>query len=77
MWDVILKLYQDPSENRKMILREKLRITKMRKGENITSYLTRVQSVCDELAVGGEKPKDNELVRVAINEFTKEWATFI
>ena len=42
MWEVVLKLYQDPSENCKMILKGKLRTTKMQKGENVTPYLTKV-----------------------------------
>lgn len=42
MWDALVKLYQDPSENREMILKEKLRTIKMLKGETIISYLTRI-----------------------------------
>lgn len=37
MWDVIVKLYQDPSENKKMILKERLSTIKMHKGADITS----------------------------------------
>lgn len=72
-----MKLYQDPPENRRMILKEKLRMTKMQKGESVTFYLTRVQAVRDELATVGEKLVDSELVWVTLNGFTKEWGTFI
>eukprot|EP00253_Pinus_taeda_P034531 PITA_34531 len=77
MWDALVMLYQDLSENRKMILKEKLRTIKMQKGENVTSYLTRIQGVRDELVAVGEKLVDGELVRVAINMFSKGWATFV
>lgn len=50
MWHAIVKLYQDPSKNKKLILKEKLRTIKQEKGENMTSYLTRVWSIKDELA---------------------------
>jgi len=40
VWDAIVKLYQVPLENRKMILKEKLRTTKILKGECVTPYLT-------------------------------------
>lgn len=42
MWDVIVKLYQDPSENHKMILKEKLMIVKMQKGEDVIKKLNDV-----------------------------------
>lgn len=56
-----MKLYQDLFENRKMILKGKLRTTKMMKGEGVTPYLTRIRDVHDELVVVGEKLEDNEL----------------
>lgn len=77
MWDALVQLYQNPFENRKMVLKEKLRTIKMQKGESVTSYLTRIQGVRDELAPVGEKPVDGELVRVALIGFTKGWATFV
>lgn len=77
MWDVIVKLYQDPSENRKMILKEKLGTTNMQKGGNVTSHLIRIQGVWNELAVVGEKPKDSELVQTTINVFSKNCQTFV
>ena len=45
MWDSLSNLYQISNQNRKMVLREKLRRTKMVRGEAVTSYLTRVLQV--------------------------------
>ncbi|KAH9326462.1 hypothetical protein KI387_006640, partial [Taxus chinensis] len=77
MWDAIMNLYQNATTNRKLILREKLRNTRMNKGEDVTSYLTRLRLVKDELTAVGDKPSDDELVRIALNGFTKQWDVFV
>ena len=38
----LTNLYQSSNENQKMILREKLKSIRMNKGENMTTYLTRI-----------------------------------
>ena len=42
MWTALTNLYQSSNENRKMVLREKLKSIRMDKGENMTTYLTRI-----------------------------------
>ena len=42
MWSALTKLYQSSNENRKMVLREKLKSVRMSKGESMASYLTRI-----------------------------------
>lgn len=49
----------------------------MNKGEGVTPYLTRIQNVRDELTEIGETPIESELVHTALNNFTKEWETFV
>ncbi|KAH9294831.1 hypothetical protein KI387_038419, partial [Taxus chinensis] len=49
----------------------------MNKGEDVTSYLTRLRIFKDELAAVGDKPSDDELVRIALNGFTKQWEVFV
>ena len=49
----------------------------MQKGEGVTSYLTRLHNVRDELATVGEKPFDDELVCTTLNGFSKECCTFV
>ena len=54
MWDALTSLFQSSHENRKMVLREKLKTMKMAKAEEVIPYLTRISQVRDELAaVGG------------------------
>jgi hypothetical protein len=49
----------------------------MNKGEDVTSYLTKLRLVQDELAAVGDSPSDDELVRIALNGFTKQWDVFV
>lgn len=43
MWDSLSMLYQSSSKQRKMFLREKVRIIMMHKGEGIDHFLTMIQ----------------------------------
>ena len=42
MWESLTKLCQSDNENRKMMLRENLRNTKMIKTDTVASYLTKL-----------------------------------
>jgi hypothetical protein len=55
----------------------KLHDTKMGKEDSVSSYLTRVAQVKDELVVVGEVITNSELVRISLNGFTKEWEVFV
>jgi hypothetical protein len=71
MWEAIIKLYRNSNLNRKMVLKEKLRKAKMTKGESASSYLTRLRQVKGELEAVGETMDGTELVRIALNGFSK------
>jgi hypothetical protein len=77
MWDALKNLFEAKNENRKMALKAKLHHTKMGKKESVSSYLTRMTQVKDELATIGEVITDFELVRIALNGFTKDWEIFV
>ena len=51
MWTALTNLYRCSNENRKMVLREKLKSIQMNKGENMTTYLTRITQVRDVLGL--------------------------
>jgi len=72
MWDTLKSLYENKNENRKMALKDKLHGTKMTRGENVASYLTRLRQIKDELSAVGEVIPDPELVRIALKGFTKD-----
>ena len=61
----------------KMVFCEKLRGTRMARGESVTAYLTWVSQVRDELAAVGEIIDSVELIQVALNGFSKSWETFV
>ena len=77
MGDALKNLFEVKNENRKMALKAKLHDTKMGKEESVSSYLTWVAQVKDELATVGEVISDSELVRIALNGFTKDWEVFM
>jgi hypothetical protein len=54
MFVALTNLFQSSNANRKMVLREKLRDTKMTRSDTVTSYLTKITQVRDQLAVVGE-----------------------
>jgi hypothetical protein len=77
MWDALKNLFEAKNENQKMTLKAKLHDTKMGKEETVSSYLTRVAQVKDELVAIGEVILDLKLVRIALKDFTKEWEFFV
>jgi hypothetical protein len=77
MWESLTKLYQSTNENRKIVLREKLKSIKMTKAENVVTYLTRLTQVRDELGAVGEAIADSDLVRTTLNGVSKQWAVFV
>jgi hypothetical protein len=77
MWESLTKLYQSTNENRKMVLREKLKSIKMTKAENVVTYLIRLTHVRDELGAVGEAIVDSDLVRTALNGVSKQWVVFV
>ena len=66
MWTALSNLYQSTNENRKMVLKEKLKNIKMG-NDSAAGYLTKITNVRDELAAIGEAIPPTELVRIAVN----------
>ena len=77
MWKALESLYQSKNKNRKMVLQERMRSTKMAKGEGVVPYLMRLTHIRDELGAIVSKIVDEELVRIALNGFFKPWDTFV
>jgi hypothetical protein len=77
MWEALKNLFEAKNANQKMALKDKLHDSKMAKGEDVASYLTRLAQVKDELAALGEIISEVELGRIALKEFTREWDVFV
>ena len=54
-----------------MVLQERMRSTRMAKGEGVVSYPTKPTQFRDELGVVGSNTEDEELVLIALNGFSK------
>ena len=67
MWTALTNLYQSTNENRKMVLREKLKAIKMAKTDSATAYLTKITNVRDKLTAIREVIPPTELVWIAVN----------
>ena len=76
MWTTLTNLYQSTNENRKMVLREKLKAIKIAKTDSATTYLTKITTVRDELAAIGETITPTELVRITLNGHPNTWLNF-
>ena len=77
MWSALTGLFQSSNENRKMVLREKLKSIKMVKGEVVVTYLTSISQVRDELATVGVVVPSAELVRTTLNGVSQPWVVFV
>ena len=68
-------LYQSTNDNRKMVLKEKLKTIKMG-NDSAAGYLTKITNVRDELATVGEDIPPTKLVRIAVNGLPHSWMNF-
>ena len=60
-----------------MVLQERIRSARMVKGEGVVMYLTKLTQIRDEIGVVGFKTEAEELIRIALNGFSKPWDTFV
>jgi hypothetical protein len=77
MWEALKSLFQSKNQNHKMVLREKLKDTKMTGSDTMKTYLTRIRQVRDELDEIMETMDDSDLVRTTLKGFMKDWTPFI
>lgn len=76
MWEALATLYKGSSEQQKMYFKEKLRCTRMQKGDKIDPFLKRIQEVQDRLTSVGSRPQPTEFVRLALNSTSEDWQVF-
>jgi hypothetical protein len=76
MWKVLTDLFQNNSDHRKLVLKDKLRKIKMEKGESIPKYLTKFFQCWDELGSVGITVIDDDLVRLSLLGLPKNWHSY-
>jgi hypothetical protein len=77
MWASLCKLYESSNENRKLVLRDRLRGIRMLEDESVTSFLGKYTQIRDELGAVEDVVNPNSMVRTALNSFTKPWGPFV
>jgi len=77
MFDALVSLFQRKNMNRKMVLRNKLKLVQMYRLDNVTNYLVRITQVRDHIETIGEKNEDAKIMNVALNGLPKSWEPFV
>ena len=66
MWKKLKDLYQNSSDQRKMVLKDKLRKIKCEKGDTISTYLNKLTTCRDELGSVGITTADDDMVNLSL-----------
>jgi hypothetical protein len=76
MWKVLTDLFQNSSDHRKLVLKDKLRKINMEKGDTIPKYLTKFVQCRDELGSVGIKITADDLVSLVLLGLPKSWHSY-
>jgi hypothetical protein len=76
MWKPLMDLFQNSSDHRKLVLKDKLGKIKMEKGDSIPKYLTKFVQYRDVLGSVGIMVPDDDLVSLALLGLPKSWNSY-
>jgi hypothetical protein len=76
MWKVLIDLFQNNNDHRKLVLKDKLRKIKMEKGDSIPKYLTKFVQCRDELGSVGITVVDDDLASLVLLGLSKSWNNY-
>jgi hypothetical protein len=76
MWKVLMDLFQNSSNHRKLALKDKLRKIKMEKGDTIPKYLTKFFQCRDDLGSVGIIVVVDDLVSLVLLGLPKSWHSY-
>jgi hypothetical protein len=77
MSNALSRMYEERNINRKMNLRTQLKNAKMRKGEIVHNYFSRVSQFKEQLEAIGNNLDEDELIMTALNGLTRPWDAFV
>eukprot|EP00253_Pinus_taeda_P029161 PITA_29161 len=77
MWKTLKDLYQNNSDQRKLMLNDKLRRIKMEKGDSISTYLNKLTNSRDEHGSVGITIFDDHMVSLALLGLLKSWNSYL
>jgi len=76
IWKALIDLFQSKSDQRKLVLKDKLRNIKCENGDSMPKYLTRFTQCRDELGSVGVTVDDEELVSLSLLGLPKSWHSY-
>jgi hypothetical protein len=76
MWKILKDLFQNSSDHRKLVLKDKLKKIKMEKGDTIPKYLTKFVQCRDEVGSVGIIFIVDDLVSLALIGLPKSWHSY-
>eukprot|EP00253_Pinus_taeda_P003759 PITA_03759 len=76
MWKALIDLFQRKSDQRKLVLKDKLKNIKCEKGDSIPKYLTKFTQCQDELGSVVVTVDDEDLVSLALLGLPKSWHSY-
>lgn len=76
MWKTLKYLYQNSSDQRKLVLKDKLHKIKCEKGDTIYTYLNKLTTYRNELGSVGIMTVDDDMVSLALLSLPKSWHSY-
>ena len=76
-WEILKSLYEATNSNRIMFLKTKLLSMKMEAHENITTYVSRIKDLCDQLSAIGDKVSNSDMVTITLKGLIRNYHVFI
>ena len=76
MWKTLKDLYYNSSDQRKLVLKDKLQRIKMEKGDTISTYLSKFTTCREELGSVGITTANDDMVSLALVGLQKSWNSY-
>ena len=76
MWKDLIYLFQNSSDRRKLVMKEKIINIKMENGDTIPKYLTKLTQCRDELGSVGVIVSQADLVSLTLLSLPKSWHSY-
>ena len=75
--DTLVNLYEKQAPSQKRTLKHNLKYLKMKKGESVASFCSRIAQIRDQLLVTGVTVDDDDLVHAIFYGLSSSWETFL
>ena len=76
-WEILKGLYETTNSNRILFLKTKLLSMKMEAHENITTYVSKIKDLCDQLSAIGDKVSNSDMVTITLKGLIRNYHAFI